>query len=93
MKYLFAALAIFATVQVAGAQQGPPQTNYLDQLQSHFNPEGYRAYREGQARRATYDALREAGATEAEARAGAMNPQFLQALLPVLEARRQQPRQ
>jgi hypothetical protein len=89
MKYLLAALVTLATIQVASAQQGPPQANYLDQLQSHFNPEGHRAYRESQAQNAVYRALRQAGATHEEALAGALNPQFLQALLPLLEARRQ----
>ena len=37
--------------------------------------------------RATYLALRQQGATEGEAMAGATNPQFLEYLLPVLRAR------
>jgi hypothetical protein len=93
MKYLLAALVVaLATIQVASAQQGPPQTNYLDQLQCNFNPEGCRISRRGQEQNATYQALREAGATEKEAVAGAMTPQYLQALLPALEARRQNAR-
>ena len=93
MKYLLAALAVLAAVQVASARQGPPQPNFLDRFRSQYAPGAYQARREAQDRKALYDPLREAGATDTEARAGAMNPQFLQALLPALEARRQQPRQ
>jgi hypothetical protein len=91
--YLLAALTALtalATIQVAGAQQGPPQPNFLDRFQSQWAPGAYQARREGQKQKATYDALRQMGATDKEALAGASNPQFLQVLLPVLEARRQQ---
>jgi hypothetical protein len=88
MKYLLAALATLATIQVASAQQGPTPTNYLDQLQCNFNPEGCQAWLEGKTQEATYRALWQNGATHEEALAGALNPQFLQALLPLLEARR-----
>jgi hypothetical protein len=88
MKYLLAVLAALATIQVVNAQQGPPPTNYLDQIQCNFNPEVCQARQEGKAQEATYTALRQHGATHEEALAGALNPQFFQALWPLLEGRR-----
>jgi hypothetical protein len=88
MQYLFAVLAVLATIQVASAQ-GVQQPGFFDKLQAEHAPGAYAARMRAQREQATYKALLELGATDKEALAGATNPQFLQALLPLLEARRQ----
>jgi hypothetical protein len=90
MKYLLAALATLATIQVADAQ-GVQQPGWLDRWEAEHKPGAYAARMRAQSQQATYNALRELGATDKEALAGATNPQFLQALLPLLEARRPKP--
>lgn len=89
MKYLLATLAVAATIQVASAQE-PPQSGPLDRFRAQYAPGAYAARMRALSEQNTYKALLEQGATDKEALAGATNPQFLQALLPVLEARRQQ---
>jgi hypothetical protein len=88
MKYLLAALVALATIQVASAQQGLAQDNFIDRFRSQYAPGAYQARQEKQRQQATYDALRQMGATDAEALAAATNPQFFQALWPSLMARR-----
>jgi hypothetical protein len=91
MRQLVAAAALLAlSVSGAGAQQGVPELGWRDRFRAANNPAAYEAQRRRESEQNTYKALRELGATDKEALAGATNPQFLQALLPLLEARRQQ---